>query len=111
MPDGTREIMPFFNARSMAAATGLTSKVEDMAHFVSARFTEGERGDSRRLSSACLREIHQVRMIKTTWTHGQGINVRISRTDGNLYMDHGGDYPDTQRILPSNLILKWLLLC
>src|ERR1051325_9649881 len=44
MPDGTRELLPFVDARGMAAATGVTSNVEDMAKFVSANFRRGPRG-------------------------------------------------------------------
>ncbi|MBT8488347.1 MAG: beta-lactamase family protein, partial [Gemmatimonadetes bacterium] len=47
MPDGSRMIYPFVDARGMAAATGLTSTVEDMARFVSAQFREGPRGGNR----------------------------------------------------------------
>jgi len=43
--------MPFVDARGMAAATGLTSTVEDMARFVSAQFRTGARGDDRLLST------------------------------------------------------------
>ena len=42
MPDGTREVLPFTDARGMASATGLTSNVEDMAKFVSAQFRTGK---------------------------------------------------------------------
>src|SRR6266550_612126 len=38
MPDGSREVLPFVDARGMAAATGVTSNLEDMAKFVSAQF-------------------------------------------------------------------------
>ena len=51
MPDGSRVVMPFVDARGMAAATGLTSTVEDMARFVSAQFRTGARGDDRLLST------------------------------------------------------------
>jgi CubicO group peptidase (beta-lactamase class C family) len=44
MPDGSREVLPFVDARGMAAATGVTSNVEDLAKFVSAQFRRGPRG-------------------------------------------------------------------
>ena len=65
MPDGTRELIPFVDARGMAAATGLTSTVEDMAKFVSAQFRKGARGEGRILSTASLREMHRVRMLES----------------------------------------------
>lgn len=93
MPDGTRDIAPFVDARGMAAATGLTSTVEDMAKFVSAQFRTGARGGDRLLSTASLREMHRVRMLESTWTRGQGIGFAVSRVDGRLYHGHGGGYP------------------
>jgi CubicO group peptidase (beta-lactamase class C family) len=66
MPDGSREVIPFVDARGMAAATGLTSTVEDMARFVSAQFRRGARGEDRLLSTASLREMHRVRMLETS---------------------------------------------
>ena len=93
MPDGSREVLPFVDARGMAAATGLTSTVEDMARFVSAQFQEGARGGDRILSTASLREMHRVRMLESTWTRGQGIGFSVQRIDGRLYVGHGGGYP------------------
>ncbi len=93
MPDGSRDVVPFVDARGMAAATGLTSTVEDMARFVSAQFRQGARGDDRLLSTASLREMHRVRMLENTWTSGQGIGFSVSRTDGKIYVGHGGGYP------------------
>ncbi len=34
MPDGTRALIPFIDARGMGSATGISSNVEDMAKFV-----------------------------------------------------------------------------
>ena len=93
MPDGSRQVFPFVDARGMAAATGLTSTVEDMARFVSAQFRTGERGENRILRTASLREMHRVRMLETTWTRGQGIGFSVRRVDDELYVGHGGGYP------------------
>lgn len=93
MPDGTRMVFPFVDARGMAAATGLTSTVEDMARFVSAQFRSGPRGGDRLLSTASLREMHRVRMLENHWSSGQGIGFSVRRVDGKLYVGHGGGYP------------------
>lgn len=91
--DGTRDAYPFVDARGMAAATGLTSTVEDMARFVSAQFREGARGDDRILGTASLREMHRVRMLESTWTSGHGIGFSVNRIDGEVFVGHGGGYP------------------
>lgn len=93
IPDGSRQVFPFVDARGMAAATGLTSTVEDMARFVSAQFRTGARGSDRLLSTGSLREMHRVRMLESTWTNGQGIGFSVRRIDGKLYVGHGGGYP------------------
>ena len=93
MPDGSREVFPFVDARGMAAATGLTSTLEDMARFVSAQFRTGPRGGDRLLSTASLRAMHRVRMLENTWARGQGIGFNVQRIDGKLYVGHGGGYP------------------
>lgn len=93
LPDGSREVFPFVDARGMAAATGLTSTVGDMARFVSAQFRTGPRGADRLLSTASLREMHRVRMLESDWTRGQGIGFGVSRSDGKIFIGHGGGYP------------------
>lgn len=93
MPDGSREIFPFVDARGMGSATGITSTVADMAKFVSAQFRSGPRGGNRILGTASLREMHRVRMMENTWTRGQGIGFSVNRINDRLYVGHGGGYP------------------
>ncbi len=93
MPDGSRETMPFVDARGMAAATGITSTVEDMARFVSAQFRDGAAGGDRILNTASLREMHRVRMLENNWTRGNGIGFSVTRNRDKLYVGHGGSYP------------------
>ena len=92
-PDGTREVLPFVDARGMAAATGLTSNVNDMAKFVSAQFRRGPRGGAQILSSGSMREMHRVRSVENNWTSGTGIGFGISRIGEKTYVGHGGGYP------------------
>jgi CubicO group peptidase (beta-lactamase class C family) len=93
MPDATREVLPFVDARGMAAATGITSNVEDMAKFVSAQFRRGPRGENRILSTGSLREMHRVRSVEENWTSGTGLGFDVNRVDGRTYVGHGGGYP------------------
>ncbi|HEX4933892.1 MAG TPA: serine hydrolase domain-containing protein [Gemmatimonadaceae bacterium] len=92
MPDGTRAIMPFIDARGMASATGITSNVEDMAKFVSSQFRRGPMGGAQILSTASLREMHRVRSVEETWTSGTGIGFAVSRIKDRTYVGHGGGY-------------------
>jgi CubicO group peptidase (beta-lactamase class C family) len=92
MPDGTREVIPFIDARGMGPATGLTSNVEDMAKFVSAQFRRGPRGGNRILATGSLREMHRVRSLENNWTTGTGIGFGINRFRDKVYVGHGGGY-------------------
>jgi D-alanyl-D-alanine carboxypeptidase len=93
MPDGTREVLPFVDARGMASATGITSTVGDMAKFVSAQFRRGPRGGDRILSTGSLREMHRVRSVENNWTSGTGIGFASTRINDRTYIGHGGGYP------------------
>jgi CubicO group peptidase (beta-lactamase class C family) len=93
MPDGSREVLPFVDARGMAAATGVTSNLEDMAKFVSAQFRRGPRGGAHIVSTGSLREMHRVRSVEENWTSGTGLGFDISRIKDRTWVGHGGGYP------------------
>lgn len=93
MPDGSREVLPFMDARGMAAATGMTSTVEDMAKFVSAQFRKGPTGGRQILNTGSLREMHRVRSLENDWTQGTGVGFAVSRARDKTYVGHGGGYP------------------
>ena len=92
LPDGSRAVMSFIDARGMGAATGITSNVEDMAKFVSAQFRKGPRGGAQILSSGSLREMHRVRSMEENWSSGYGIGFGVSRIKDKTYIGHGGVY-------------------
>jgi CubicO group peptidase (beta-lactamase class C family) len=93
MPDGSRESIPFVDARGMGSATGITSTVEDMAKFVSAQFRAGKTGGRQILNTGSLREMHRVRSLENDWTSGTGIGFGVNRVAGKTYIGHGGGYP------------------
>lgn len=93
MPDGTRQHFPFVDARGMAAATGITSTVGDMARFVSAQFRHGPMDGAQILSTASLREMHRVRSLESTWTSGNAIGFAVTRVGDKTFVGHGGGYP------------------
>jgi len=96
MPDGSRATNPFIDARGMAAATGITSTVEDMAKFASAQFRKGPRGGAQILSTGSLREMHRVRVLESNWTQGNAIGFAVRRAGDKVYVSHGGNYPGYQ---------------
>lgn len=96
MPDGSRAVNPFIDARSLAAATGITSTVEDMAKFVSAQFRKGRMGGRQILSTGSLREMHRVRVLESNWTQGNAIGFAVRRERDKVFVSHGGSYPGYQ---------------
>ncbi len=106
MPDGTRAANPFIDARGMAAATGITSTVEDMARFASAQFRRGPMGGSRVLSTGSLRDMHRVRVLETNWTQGNAIGFAVRRDRDKVYVQHGGSYPGYQTVTVLQLDAK-----
>ena len=88
-----RMVFPFTDARGMAAATGITSTVGDMAKFVAAQFRSGPRGDNRVLSGGSLREMHRVRSMENNWLTGNGIGFAGRRQNNRVWLGHGGGYP------------------
>lgn len=93
MPDGTRSVLPFVDARGMAAATGMTSNVEDLAKFVSAQFRRGPRGGVQVLSGASWRHMQRVRSVDETWQSGSGLGFDFNRINNRTWVGHGGGYP------------------
>lgn len=92
IPDGTRAIIPFIDARGMAAATGATSTVTDLAKFVSAQFRRGPRGGAQIVSSGSWREMHRVRAVDETWVNGTGLGFDIRRINNRSWVGHSGGY-------------------
>ncbi len=96
MPDNTRATNPFVDAKGMAAATGITSTVDDMAKFASAQFRTGSRGGANILSTGSLRQMHRVRVLENNWTQGNAIGFAVRRERDKIYVSHGGSYPGYQ---------------
>ncbi len=93
LPDGTRPVFPFVDARGMAAATGITSTVEDMAKFVSVQFRRGPVGGAQILSTGALRDMHRIRVLESNWTQGNAIGFQVYRIGDKTYVGHTGGYP------------------
>lgn len=92
-PDGTRRILPFVDSRGMAAATGMTSNVDDLAKFLSAQFRAGPAGGANILSAGSWRELLRVRSVDEDWQTGSGLGFDHSRFKDRTYVGHGGGYP------------------
>lgn len=91
---GGRRMLPFVDAKGMAAATGLSSNVTDLAKFISAQFRLAPRaGGNNVLSAGSWREALRVRSVDENWESGSGLGFDHSRFKGRTYVGHGGGYP------------------
>jgi D-alanyl-D-alanine carboxypeptidase len=91
-PDGRRQVMPFVDAKGMAAATGMSSNVNDLAKFISAQFRRGPRGGNNVLSAGSWREALRVRSVEENWQSGSGLGFDHVRVKDRTYVGHGGGY-------------------
>ena len=96
MPDGTRERVPFVDARIMAPATGVSSSVVDMAKFLSWQFRLREGKDTEILKATTLREMQRPHWVKSGWTHASGLGFEIYHNDARDIIGHAGGYPGYQ---------------
>lgn len=91
--DGTRRLLPFVDSKGMAAATGMTSNVDNLAKFLSAQFRLGPAGGPNILSAGSWRELLRVRSVDEDWQTGSGLGFDHSRFKDRTYVGHGGGYP------------------
>lgn len=93
-PEGTRRVLPFVDAKGLAAATGMTSNVNDLAKFISAWFRSAPKaGGTNVLSAGSWREALRVRSVDENWESGSGLGFDHDRFKGKTYAGHGGGYP------------------
>jgi len=93
MPDGTREPLPFVDARGLAAATGISSTVTDMSRFVSWQFRLLESGKTEILKANTLREMQRVHWVLPEWEGGWGLGFGILHQKDRDLIGHSGGYP------------------
>ena len=93
LPNGERDVFPFVDAEGMAAATGLSSTVADMARFVSWQFRLLGSDNTEILKASTLREMQRPHWVQPDWQSGWGIGFGIQRLAGRTLVGHGGGYP------------------
>ncbi|MHB9028107.1 MAG: serine hydrolase domain-containing protein [Candidatus Latescibacterota bacterium] len=93
MPDGTRAVLPFVDAKGMAAATGLSCTVTDMAKFISWQFRLTGSNKTEVLKASTLREMHHPQWVEPDWKSGWGIGFSILHGTERDLVGHGGGYP------------------
>ena len=93
MPDGSQQALPFVDAVGMAAATGLSSTVADMAKFISWQFRLLNGSETEVLAANTLREMQRPNWVEPGWKSGWGIGFGIEHREDRDLIGHGGGYP------------------
>jgi len=91
--DGTRSMLPLFQAEGIAAAAGFSSTVEDLARFASWQFRLLEKGGEEILKASTLREMHRVHWVNPDWKTTWGLGFSVREVDGRTMVGHGGSCP------------------
>ena len=108
--DGTREMLPLFQARGIAPAAGFSSTVEDLARFASWQFRLLEKGGEEVLKASTLREMHRVHWVDPDWETTWGLGFEVWKADGRMMVGHGGSCPGYRSTLNIDIPHKWAFI-
>lgn len=97
--DGTRDMLPFFQAKGITPAAGFSSTVEDLARFASWQFRLLEKGGEEILKASTLREMHRVHWVDPDWKTTWGLGFFVKEVDGRSMVGHSGGCPGYSSIL------------
>jgi CubicO group peptidase (beta-lactamase class C family) len=105
--DGTRKVMPFFQANGISAAAGYSSTVVDLAKFAAWQFRLLKGSEKEILRPSTLKEMQRVQFMnpdgKVTW----GLGFTVLQEGNNTFVGHGGSCPGYRtalRLSPKNKI-------
>ena len=108
LPDGTRALFPYIDAKGITPAAGLAANVEDLAKFVSLQFREDRPASGNPvLKGSSLREMHRMQWMLPNWKAGWALGFSTYRQGDATFIGHGGSYPGyitSMRISPADKI-------
>ena len=91
--DGTRDVMPFYNARGITPAAGFASNVRDLGAFAAWQFRLLRNGGNEVLKAATLREMQRVQWMDPDWRTTRGLGFRVRRQGNETLVGHFGSCP------------------
>ena len=91
--DGSRDVVPFFQAEGIKPAAGFSSTAEDLARFAAWQLRLLENGGEEILKASTLREMHRVHWVDPDWKTAWGLGFSVSEVDGRSMVGHGGSCP------------------
>jgi CubicO group peptidase (beta-lactamase class C family) len=90
MPDGSRALRPFTDARGIDPAAGVASTVADLARFAMLQFRDGPAGGRQVLAGSTLREMHRPHWVEPDWKSGWGLGFKVLHREARDLVGHGG---------------------
>lgn len=90
---GTRDMLPFFQAEGIKPAAGFSSTVLDLARFACWQFRLLGRGGEEILKAPTLREMHRVHWMDPDWKTSWGLGFSVYEMDGRTIVGHSGSCP------------------
>lgn len=96
---GTREVVPLFDARAIQAAAGYSSTVEDLAQFAEWQFRLLENGGKEILHASTLRDMQRVHWVDPDWKIHWGLGFVVFQQGGSTLTGHWGTCPGYRSIL------------
>lgn len=97
--DGTRSMLPLFQAKGIAPAAGFSSTVEDLARFASWQFRLLEKGGEEIIKASTLREMQRVHWVNPDWKTTWGLGFSVREVDGRTMVGHSGGCPGYRSVL------------
>jgi CubicO group peptidase (beta-lactamase class C family) len=90
---GTREVMPFYDAKGITPAAGFASNVRDLGAFAAWQFRLLRNGGEEVLKAATLREMQRVQWVDPDWRTTRGLGFRVRREGSETLVGHYGSCP------------------
>jgi CubicO group peptidase (beta-lactamase class C family) len=91
--EGTRAVMPFYNARGLTPAAGFASNVSDLGTFAAWQFRLLRAGGAEVLRASTLREMQRAQWVDPDWKSMRGLGFRVRREGNETLVGHYGSCP------------------
>lgn len=96
---GSRDVVPLFDAKGIQAAAGYASTVLDLALFASWQFRLLTNGGKEVLKAATLKEMHRVHWVDPDWKVHWGLGFVVFQQGGRTLTGHWGSCPGYRSVL------------
>jgi CubicO group peptidase (beta-lactamase class C family) len=96
---GTRDMLPLFDAKGILPAAGYSSTVLDLAQFASWQFRLLTNGGKEILKSSTLKEMQRVHWVDPDWKVHWGLGFVVFQHNGRTLTGHWGSCPGYRSLI------------